>query len=89
MKKFKVKILVSPKENIKNPQGETLSKLLQNLELEVAANATVGKYYTLELCADNEELVTEKANKISTEILSNPLVEDFEIAEIKELVENE
>ena len=89
MKKFKVKILVSPKENIKNPQGETLSRLLKNLELENTANASVGKYYTLELSADNKELMIEKANKISTEILSNPLVEDFEMAEIKELVEND
>lgn len=85
MLRYKVKILVNRKDEIKDPQAVTLENTLKRLEVELESKVKIGNFFELELTASDEYEVKEKAQEIAKEFLSNVLLETFEIIEIEKL----
>ena len=83
--KFKVKITVFQKKDVLDPKGETLSSLLKRLNFDKNPVCSVGKYFELELNAKNKEDLDKKLKTICLDVLSNPLIDDYEILSAMEI----
>lgn len=73
IKMAKVKIYISPKKEILDPQGTVVENALRHLGFEGTSKVRVGKYITLESKEGDEAKIKEMCEKL----LSNPLIEDY------------
>lgn len=81
--KFKAKIIVKLKENVKDSKGEAVCAVLKRISLDDEPKVRLGKFFELEISGDTEPLAKEKLNKIITDVLVNPVVETFDILEFE------
>jgi phosphoribosylformylglycinamidine synthase len=74
----KVRVLVSFKESVLDPQGQAVKNALLTLGYDFVREVRQGKVFEIEL----EDLPAEEMDKIIPEIarkvLSNPIIESFE-----------
>jgi phosphoribosylformylglycinamidine synthase subunit PurS len=75
---MKVSVLVRPKPGILDPQGEAVESSLKHLGFSVG-EARVGRLVDLEVEAANEAEAREQVEKMCAELLTNPLIESYEI----------
>ena len=75
---MKVQVLIRPKEGILDPQGQAVEQALQALGFEGARNVHVGRL--IELDVENPQQVPEMCERL----LANPLIEDYEVVELRE-----
>ena len=76
---YTVQIKVMPLKELLDPQGKAVMGGLQNLGLAGVADVRVGKNITLQVDADSEDKARAIAEEASKKLLSNPLMEYFEI----------
>ena len=73
---FEVRIEVSPRDGIANPEGSTIERALPALGFEMTGNVRVGKVIRLQVEADSvyeaQSLVEDMCNRF----LTNPVIED-------------
>jgi phosphoribosylformylglycinamidine synthase PurS subunit len=74
----KVSVTVRPRAGILDPQGEALRRSLQGLGY-AAEDVRAGKVFDLELGTTDEREALRLASQIAERVLSNPLIEDFEV----------
>ena len=76
---MKVRVLVTLKPSVFDPQGRAIMEALHSLGYDKAADVRQGKYFILDLnvatAADAEKLAAEIADRV----LANPVIESFEI----------
>ena len=72
-------VTVRPRAGILDPQGEALQRSLRGLGHPVS-EVRAGKVFDVELEAGSAGEARELAGRIAAEVLSNPLIEDFEVA---------
>ena len=74
---MKVRILVSFKDSVLDPQGQTVKNALHTLGYAAVKDARQGKVFELDLAgisrAEADRLVPEMAGKV----LANPIIETF------------
>lgn len=72
----KIKIYVTPKQGVLDPQGKTVESALHTMGYKNVSNVKIGKYIELEA---PEKQIDEMCKKL----LSNPIIEDYryEVAE--------
>jgi phosphoribosylformylglycinamidine synthase len=74
---MKVRILVSFKDSVLDPQGQTVKNALHTLGYAAVKDARQGKVFELDLAgvsrAEADRLVPEMADKV----LANPIIEKF------------
>jgi phosphoribosylformylglycinamidine synthase len=77
---MKARVHVSLKPSVLDPQGQAISKALHSLGHKEISEVRVGKYFDIELApgATPQELEA-KLHSISQEVLSNPVIEDFQV----------
>ena len=75
---MKATVLVRPKEGILDPEGDAVRQSLRKLGFEVAS-ARVGRVIDLELGGDDLDAARSEIERMCGELLSNPLIESFEI----------
>ena len=85
MKIFVYKIITKLKEEIKNPQGEVVENIVKRLSVSSNLKVNTGKFYEIKIFDENKFEADKKIEKISKEILINPLIETFEIINVEEL----
>jgi len=71
------RVLIRPKEGILDPQGKAVERALPTLGFDGVADVRVGRLVELEI--DDESRLPELCEKL----LSNPLVEDYEIESVR------
>lgn len=71
-------VLVRPKAGILDPQGDAVEHSLRKLGFHVSG-ARVGRVVDLEVEADDEAAARVQIEKMCHELLTNPLIESFEI----------
>ena len=71
-------VTVRPREGILDPQGEALRRSLTGLGYDVT-DVRAGKVFDLELEAADEADARRIADEISERVLSNPLIEDYQV----------
>jgi phosphoribosylformylglycinamidine synthase PurS subunit len=74
----KVTVTVRPREGILDPQGEALQRSLAGLGYDVS-DVRAGKVFDLELEAADEAEARRIADEISVRVLSNPLIEEYQV----------
>ena len=77
---YTVHIKVVPHKELLDPQGKAVMGGLKNLGLAGVADVRVGKNITLQVNADSPELAKSIAEEASKKLLSNPVMEYFEVA---------
>jgi|DewCreStandDraft_5_1066085.scaffolds.fasta_scaffold17856_2 phosphoribosylformylglycinamidine synthase len=83
MKVFKVKVLVSLKENLFDPQGKVLEDILNDRNFN-AKNVRVGKLITFEIKANNKDEIEKIIKEKFSNLFANPIIEKYEL-EIDEI----
>ena len=71
-------VLVRPKQGILDPQGEAVLGSLRKLGFDVDS-VRVGRLIDLELEAADEADARRQLERMSMELLSNPLIESFDV----------
>ena len=71
-------VLVRPKQGILDPQGEAVASALGHLGFHVQT-ARVGKVIDLDLEAADEAAARTEVEKMCEQLLTNPLIESYEI----------
>jgi len=76
---YNVQIKVMPLKDLLDPQGKAILGGLQNLGIDNVADVRVGKHITLQIEAAGEEEARKAADEASRKLLSNPVMEFYEI----------
>lgn len=82
---FRAKIFVTLKKDVSDPQGIAIKTALAHLNFDGIDNVHVGKFFEVDLEETCPKSAEEKIKKISHDLLSNPVIEDytFTLEEIK------
>ncbi len=72
---MKYVIVVKPKKTILDPQGKAIKRVAERYLQKSIKDIRVGKYFEVELEHEDDELI----NRLAKNVLSNEVVEDFEV----------
>lgn len=77
-----VKVFVTLKEGVLDPQGKAVENSLHSLGFDAVREVRVGKYLELSLDADAAADAAQQARRMCEKLLANPVIEDyrFEVA---------
>jgi phosphoribosylformylglycinamidine synthase len=73
----KIKVFVTPKRNVLDPQGVAVGHALESLGLAGLKGTRVGKVIELELEAADSPPLRAQIDKLCRDLLSNPVIEDY------------
>ena len=68
-----------PKRTVLDPQGVTVKNAIHHLGMDCVEEARVGKSIELKIAGEDIDQTREKLEAIAKDLLSNPVIEDFEI----------
>lgn len=74
---MKVRVLVSFKDSVLDPQGQTVKNALHTLGYEFVRDVRQGKVFEIELDGISQEEVKKLVPEISDKVLANPIIEKF------------
>ena len=74
--RFEVRIEVSPRDGIANPEGSTIERALPALGFEMTGNVRVGKVIRLQVEADSVDEAQSLVEDMCNRFLTNPVIED-------------
>jgi phosphoribosylformylglycinamidine synthase PurS subunit len=74
-----VRVFVTPKEGILDPQGVTVERALPALGFEGVTGVRIGKFIELKLHAPGAtaEQARAQVDEMCRKLLANPIIEDF------------
>ncbi len=80
---MKVKIYVTLKKTVLDPQGKAVTNALHSLGFEKVQDARVGRYIEIELKEKSRTTAENRVHKMCDQLLANPVIEEyrFEIEE--------
>ncbi|MEW9051639.1 MAG: phosphoribosylformylglycinamidine synthase subunit PurS [Neobacillus sp.] len=81
---YKVKVFVTLRESVLDPQGKAVTHSLQSLNYQEVADVRIGKYMELTI-EKSERDINDVVNEICTKLLANPVIEDYRY-EVEECV---
>ncbi|MDG5785932.1 phosphoribosylformylglycinamidine synthase subunit PurS [Evansella sp. AB-P1] len=81
---FEVKVYVSLKEAVLDPQGSAVKGSLHHLGFEGVEDVRIGKVMSLRIESNKEE-IEDKVKSMCDKLLANPVIEDYRF-EIEEVV---
>jgi phosphoribosylformylglycinamidine synthase len=77
--KFQLQVVVSLKPGLLDPQGKAIEGSLPAMGWANVSNVRVGKHVELTVEAESEEAAREQVEEMARRLLSNPVIEDFQI----------
>ncbi|MDR7002847.1 phosphoribosylformylglycinamidine synthase subunit PurS [Neobacillus niacini] len=81
---YKVKVFVTLRESVLDPQGKAVTNSLHSLNYKEVADVRIGKYMELTIEKSDRD-IHEVINEICTNLLANPVIEDYRY-EVEECV---
>ena len=76
---FRFAVNVTPKPGILDPQGRAVERSLPHLGITGVRRVRVGRRVELEVEAADEAGAREVVGRLASELLSNPLIEAYEV----------
>jgi phosphoribosylformylglycinamidine synthase PurS subunit len=76
---FRFAVNVTPKPGILDPQGRAVEGSLGHLGIDGVSAVRVGRRIELTVAAADEAAARQTVDRLATELLSNPLIEAFEV----------
>ena len=74
---MQVRVFVTPRKGILDPQGRAVESSLLSLGFKNVSTVRVGKYITLEIDARTASEARDEAKKMCEALLANPVIEDY------------
>ena len=79
MTAFTFEVLVSLKPGLLDPQGKAVEGALPAMGFDNVTGVRVGKHIKLTVLASDETEATAQVEEMATRVLSNPVIEEFEV----------
>ncbi|MGD0013524.1 MAG: phosphoribosylformylglycinamidine synthase subunit PurS [Bryobacteraceae bacterium] len=77
---MKVRVFVSLKPTVLDPQGQTIRAALNGLGHQAVADVRQGKFFDIQLAAGaTRELVAGEMDEIARDVLANPVIEEYRV----------
>jgi phosphoribosylformylglycinamidine synthase len=76
---FSCEVLIRPRADILDPQGDAVGKALEHLNFSGVGQVKVGRYITLTLDAADKTSAILELNEMCEKLLANPITEDYEL----------
>lgn len=76
---MKVKIEISLKDGVLDPQAKTIFNALESLGFDCINDLKIKKVIELDLNVDNKKEASNKAKEMSEMLLANPVIENYTI----------
>ena len=74
---MRVKIFISFKEGVLDPQGKAVERSLHSLGYQEVRDVRMGKYIEIELEASSREAAEARIREMCDKLLANPVIEDY------------
>jgi phosphoribosylformylglycinamidine synthase subunit PurS len=74
---MRVKIFVSLKNGVLDPQGKAVEQSLHTLGYQEVQDVRVGKFVELNLDANSREVAEVRIREMCDKLLANPVIENF------------
>ncbi|BBN99899.1 MULTISPECIES: phosphoribosylformylglycinamidine synthase subunit PurS [Sporolactobacillus] len=71
----KVKVFITLKESVLDPQGQAVMQSLHNMDYKNVQDVRIGKYIELQL--DDSANVAEEVDTICDKLLANTVIENY------------
>lgn len=72
-----VKIYVTHKKGILDPQGKTVEGALKSLDYTNVSHVRIGKYIELDVEGKDMKKISSQVDEMCKKLLSNPIIEDY------------
>jgi phosphoribosylformylglycinamidine synthase PurS subunit len=83
--RFAVEVLVALKAGLADPQGKAVEGALPALGWTNVTGVRVGKHVRLEVESEDEASARAQVEEMATRLLSNPVIEDSRVLEVREV----
>ncbi len=77
---MKAKIIVMPRAEVLDPQGEAVRQGLASLGYDGVRHVRVGRYVELELDSTEDMTASATVQRMCEQLLANEVIEDFEFS---------
>jgi phosphoribosylformylglycinamidine synthase PurS subunit len=74
----KVKVVVTPKAAVLDPQGAAVRDAMQHLGMPEVRDVRVGKYLEIEVDGRDGD-IEKRLHDLCRDLLSNPVIEDYQL----------
>ena len=74
---MRIKIFVTPRQGILDPQGRAVGAALANLGFGGVSDVHLGRYIVFALDAPSRAAAEESVRKMCEQLLANPIIEDY------------
>ncbi len=75
---MKVRVLVTPKAAVLDPQGAAVRDAMQHLGMPEVQSVRIGKYLEIEMDGKQSD-IESRLHGLCRDLLSNPVIEDYEL----------
>ena len=76
---MKVKVIVTLKSGVLDPQGKAIQQTLNGMGFANVKDVRQGKYFDLDINENDEQKAKHSAEEICKKLLANQVIEDFKI----------
>jgi len=76
---LQVKVFVTPRKGILDPQGRAVEGALKSLGFDGVASVHVGRYVVIEIDAPSKAAAEAAARQMCDKLLANPNIEDYRV----------
>ena len=76
---MKIKVIVTLKNGVLDPQGKAIQQTLNGMGFESVEEVRQGKYFDIEVNANDEAKGKSKVEDMCKKLLANLVIEDFKI----------
>ena len=80
---FRFAVNVTPKPGILDPQGRAVERSLPHLGIDGVGDVRVGRRVELSVQAADPDAARSVVERLAAELLSNPLIESYEIEAVE------
>jgi len=76
---MKVKVIVTLKEGVLDPQGKVIQQTLNGMNFSEVKEVRQGKYFDIEVNSEDEKKAKTKVEEMCKKLLANLVIEDYKI----------
>ena len=76
---MKVKVVVTLKSGVLDPQGKAIQQTLNGMGFTKVKDVRQGKYFDIDIDESDEQKAEQSAEEICKKLLANQVIEDFKI----------
>ena len=76
---MKIKIIVTLKNGVLDPQGKAIQQTLSGMGFANVKDVRQGKYFDIDIDESDEQIAKISAEEICKKLIANQVIEDFKI----------